>query len=294
MKIDGEIVSPGLSIKIFVDGSSFSEAKTFFIEYHFKGPYQLEYQIKGNRILDFNEYGKFIKYEERFIFSEQDKKYPDDNIGFTYVSAKLEVFKKLNNNFRFTHIILRYALVNYSIFHFYSNLTLHQCKSGIKKNCYFQSQAYQRNIKDSIKLKKKIINIPKDCGCENVVQLQTIDETSISFKFQTNQFYNFESHQIIETFNGFNDWFFSNSEHLTHPVVKLFRDSLTKGRIFYDGLFIRTVAEEIKNLQPFYNHTFSELLKQFTQLSLNLDQNCVVVNHLLPGSNLNPYPVQGG
>lgn len=296
LKVNNEIITGDILFpKRFDYVLSPPESKIFFIDYYFKGPFTFEYKIYDiNDKLIPNQYFQFRKKNEKLIFKETDKEDVNQKVGYTYVFAKLEIFENTKTNYNFigVELVLNYV-VSKSSFIFYYNTEVHICENE-ESSFYFQNGPYQRSIQDSEYFSKKNMKIPSNCNCY-AVQLKTIDQTSISLQFQTNQYYNFEKFEILNTPFSFNNWFHEEINFKNPTCLKLFRDSLTKGTLFYDGDFIRIVAEGIlsNGWKPIYkNPIYSKVLEKFIQLATQLNSNCVVVNNLKEdGFEVLPQPI---
>lgn len=181
-------------------------------------------------------------------------------------------------------------------FTFYYDTKVHHCKETrgkLEKIHYYQcgrSLVLDLDIPiDPERYKKKVCSIQPACSCsKEKVTLEIHNQIAFSKDYKPNKTYEYGAKQDVDTAYGFNYWLYEITREIwdLNPEFDLFISGLMPGKLFYDGLFIKKMAELMQRKIDFDDASvkgqpqFLAMLNNFIEYAEDLDEDSVVVNEI--------------
>lgn len=185
-----------------------------------------------------------------------------------------------------------------SEFSFYNNVKLHKCSEIQDKEQetihYYQYLSGLTMDLDVVnnpeKYRKKVSCIQPKCNCsKKKVTLNIYKQVAISKRrFKPGMTYEYKTRRDVFTRNGFNWWIheITRSTWTVDNEFDVFISGLMPGIVFYDGVFIRKIANKMLQEVDFNSARmiarpdFTRFLKTFIEYAVELKDNSVVVNEI--------------
>lgn len=189
-----------------------------------------------------------------------------------------------------------------SKFMFYNDIKLHNCIEirGKKKERAYYYQYLSgltmdlNAVMDPSRYRKKVCFIQPDCSCsKNKVTLAIYKQIAISNYYKPCKTYEYKTRHDVITKNGFNYWIHEITRSIWENDKEFdsFISGLVPGLLFYDGIFIKKIAEKMLQKLNFDSPSikdqpeFLESLNNFIDFAAELKDNSVVVNQITSNRN---------